>query len=153
MNPEPLSATCKTSTDSEVREVKIFQWLPLGKVPEVAPTQLYHRLSEVQIVDVRTRREFLSGHIPGARHLAITDFRRHAIEALALDPNRPVVAICRSAHRSLPATRQLEAMGFNASQLAGGMLEWKAQGLPLQKTGDPEYRKAQPSSSAKDSSK
>ena len=38
---------------------------------------------------------------------------------------RPVVAICLSAHRSIPAARLLRAHGFpDAAQLAGGMLAW-----------------------------
>ena len=110
-------------------------WLPFGKVPELSAEQLAERLNEVQLLDVRTRREFLAGHISGARHLAITALNHGTVAALQLDQRRPVVAICRSAHRSIPATRQLIHMGFEAYQLAGGMKEWWGKNLPTDEKG------------------
>jgi len=41
-----------------------------------------------------------------------------------------VVAICLTAHRSIPAVRLLASEGFEATQLKGGMLAWRAAGLP-----------------------
>jgi rhodanese-related sulfurtransferase len=40
-----------------------------------------------------------------------------------------VVAICLTAHRSIPAVRLLRARGFEAAQLAGGMLAWRVAGF------------------------
>jgi rhodanese-related sulfurtransferase len=42
-----------------------------------------------------------------------------------------VVAICLSAHRSPPAVRLLSRAGYDARQLEGGMLAWRAAGLPV----------------------
>lgn len=55
------------------------------------------------------------------------------LASLSLDSNRPVVAICRSAHRSIPAVRLLRARGFDASQLQQGMQAWWRAGLPVEK--------------------
>jgi rhodanese-related sulfurtransferase len=52
------------------------------------------------------------------------------LPALDLDPARRVVAICLTAHRSIPAVRLLLRHGFDAAQLAGGMLAWRAAGFP-----------------------
>jgi rhodanese-related sulfurtransferase len=107
-------------------------WLPIGSVPEVTAATLAARLAggEVpQLVDVRSHFEFRAGHIAGAVNVPITD-ARDLLSSLALDSTRPVVAICLTAHRSIPAVRLLQRAGFDAAQLAGGMLAWRAAGLP-----------------------
>lgn len=110
-------------------------WWPLGRVPEITPAALHAALQAggpLQLVDVRTRPEHARGHITGARPAPIHTFRA-AWPALNLDPGRPVILICRTAHRSIPATRLLQARGFDARQLTGGMNAWEAQGLPTEK--------------------
>jgi len=107
-------------------------WLPFGSVPELPPAALAAALAgprPPQLLDVRTAAEHAAGRIAGARSLPITGLAG-GLEALGLDPARPVVAICLSAHRSIPAVRLLRARGYEASQLAGGMLAWRAAGLP-----------------------
>jgi rhodanese-related sulfurtransferase len=108
-------------------------WLP-RKVPEIQPKELHTRLShgeQLQIVDVRTRREFRTGHISGASNVPIQSLPREWPQ-LGLDPTRPVVTICKTAHRSIPATQLFRSHGFTAMQLAKGMDEWRRQGLPLE---------------------
>ncbi len=107
-------------------------WLPFGTVPEIPATRLARDLAAVpppQVLDVRTATEFRGGRIPGAISVPITSFTR-ALPALRLDPARKVVAICLTAHRSIPAVRLLRRSGFDAAQLAGGMLAWRAAGFP-----------------------
>lgn len=107
--------------------MNLFQWLPFGKVPELSPQALTQRKDEFQIVDVRTTTEFHANHIEGAINLPITQFSRQAVDHLNLTRNKPVITICLSAHRSVPATRQMLEMGFNAYQLSGGMKAWWRQ--------------------------
>jgi rhodanese-related sulfurtransferase len=108
-------------------------WVPFGAVPEVAPDALHAALDGDDapvILDVRSETEFRLGHIRTARHVPLAGFEA-ALDALALDPARPVVAICLSAHRSIPAVRILRARGFSrAAQLRGGMITWWRAGLP-----------------------
>ena len=55
------------------------------------------------------------------------------IDSLNLDGTRPIVAICRAAHRSVPAVRLLRAHGFgDACQLQGGMIAWRKAELPVE---------------------
>ena len=55
------------------------------------------------------------------------------METLNFDKEKPVVAICLSAHRSIPAVRLLRRSGFqNVTQLAGGMIAWRRHSLPEQ---------------------
>lgn len=115
-----------------------FWWIPFGKVPEM-PADQVERLRQdaatgLQIVDVRTSLEWKASHIPGAISVPITEFNTR-LPGLQLDKARPVLAICLSAHRSIPAVRKLRQQGFKqAYQLQGGMLSWWKAKLPT--TGD-----------------
>ncbi len=117
----------------------LFWWLPFGKVPEISPEKLDTMRkagsARPQIIDVRTSAEWRSGHIAGAVHVPITELGSR-IASLQLDRTRPIVAICRAAHRSIPAVRLLQRHGFrNACQLQGGMLAWRQAELPVEGDG------------------
>lgn len=110
-------------------------WLPFGAVPEVTAEELGRSLTggaPPMLLDVRTPQEFRAGHIAGATNVPVTRLAS-ALTDLPLDPSRPVVAVCATAHRSIPAVRLLRRRGLTASQLAGGMLAWRRAGLPEQR--------------------
>lgn len=113
----------------------LFWWIPFGKVPEISADKLNTlRLdsSQPQILDVRTGLEWRTSRIPGAIHVPITDFSAE-LAKLTLDKNRPIITICLSAHRSIPAVRMLREQGFrNACQLQGGMRAWWQAKLPVE---------------------
>jgi rhodanese-related sulfurtransferase len=115
---------------------KMFWWLPLGRVPDIGATDLHTQLAAdnpVQIVDVRSVAEWRRSHIPGAVSVPIHTLQDR-LAALQLDTRKPVIAICLSAHRSIPAVRLLQAQGFeNAVQLRGGMLAWWHQRYPTER--------------------
>ena len=104
-----------------------FWWIPFGQVPEIDVHQLEERLSgdnPPQILDVRTSTEWERSHIPGAINLPIQKLKK-TLPSLKLDVEHPVVTICLSAHRSIPAVRLLQVKGFaDVVQLKGGMLAW-----------------------------
>jgi rhodanese-related sulfurtransferase len=117
--------------------MKLPWWFPFGHVPEIPPAELSGRLGKKpwpQLVDVRTPAEYAAGHIRGAVNVPIGSLRSR-LPALRLDPARPVVAICLSAHRSRPAVRLMVERGLEAVQLAGGMLAWRAARLPEVRSG------------------
>ncbi len=109
-------------------------WWPFGHVPDIAAPDLAHALAAAppQLVDVRSTAEYNAGHIPGAVSAPIASLASH-LPHLGLDPARPVVAICLTAHRSVPAVRLLTRHGYDARQLAGGMLAWRKAALPEEK--------------------
>lgn len=117
----------------------VFQWMkkwvPVGAVPEVGALDLHRRIvanGPLFLVDVRTQAEWRRSHIAGARSLPITQLSG-AISTLTVEPSALVVVICRSAHRSIPAVRLLREHGHSgAVQLAGGMLAWWTQSLPVE---------------------
>jgi rhodanese-related sulfurtransferase len=109
-------------------------WWPFGRVPETTAGELHERLAhgaKIQLLDVRTRREFAHGHIAGAVNVPIQTFRGQLAQ-MQLDSATPVVTICKTAHRSPAATRVLRAHGFDAVQLANGMDDWRRHELPVQ---------------------
>ncbi|MEY2687298.1 MAG: hypothetical protein RL375_1496 [Pseudomonadota bacterium] len=112
-----------------------------GGIWEIQPAALEEQLAggsgaTVQVVDVREPGEFTDalGHIRGALLLPLSDLGRRQGE---LDPGRPAVMVCRSGARSAQATVLLRKAGLNeVVNLAGGMLRWRAQGLPVDDGSD-----------------
>jgi rhodanese-related sulfurtransferase len=111
-------------------------WAPLtytfGGIWEIEPQALAERRPGVQVIDVRESGEFTDalGHIPGARLLPLSTLPAHAGE---LDRERPVVTVCRSGARSAQASVLLQKAGQpRVANLAGGMLRWRAEGLPVE---------------------
>ena len=110
-------------------------WLPFGSVPEITAADLKTRLDQreaVQLIDVRSAGEYAAGHIAGTINVPINQLRS-ALPTLGLDSQRPVVAICQTAHRSPPAVRLLKQAGFEARQLRGGMIAWHRAKFPTTK--------------------
>lgn len=109
---------------------RVFWWLPFGSVPEVSSQILANSLTDAtlapQLLDVRTPSEWQSGHIPGAVNVPIGELKGK-LQSLALDKEKPIVAICLHARRSIPAVRLLRIKGYqNVTQLEGGMTVWRA---------------------------
>lgn len=115
-----------------------LDWLPFGRVPEMSPEDLLRCLGESDpplVVDVRTALEFRAGHIAAARHVPLPTLAA-AIPSIAHSAPTAVVAVCKTAHRSIPAVRMLQQAGLTAVQLAGGMDRWRRCALPIAR-GDP----------------
>ncbi len=80
----------------------------------------------VQLVDVRTPREYASGHIEGARLINYYD-ANFAQQIGNLDKSKPVMVYCAAGSRSAGAADQLAKMGFKkVYDLQGGMNAWRA---------------------------
>ncbi len=87
-----------------------------------------HSEHDVQLIDVRQDHEWEAGRIAGARHLELTEL---SAQATSIERDRPVVFYCRSGARSAMATDAFSQAGFDAHNMAGGLLAWEAEGLPL----------------------
>ena len=114
-------------------------WWPFGRVPEIEAHDLHASLQgnpPPQVIDVRSTLEWRGSRIAGAISVPVTTLEQR-LATLGLEQGRPVVAICLSAHRSIPAVRMLRTRGFDARQLRGGMRAWWAADLPVQKGPPP----------------
>ena len=97
---------------------------------EVSPARASELVAAgAQLVDVRQDYEWEAGHIEGATHIVLETLPSRAEE---LDRDRPVVFSCRSGSRSFFATSAFREAGFEAYNLAGGLLEWVESGNPLE---------------------
>jgi len=90
---------------------------------------LADHLDQVQVVDCREPYEWVAGRIEGSIHLPLNTILAGATGEL--DAGKTTVVVCRSGSRSELATLMLQARGFEAHNLARGLEEWEAQGLPL----------------------
>jgi len=106
-------------------------------VKDVDPKQvsmiLEYHAEQVVVLDVRTPREFKSGHIKGAvnHDFNATDF---AAGLASLDTSKDVILHCKSGGRSASALATLEELGVKKIyHLTGGMDAWRAARLPMKK--------------------
>jgi rhodanese-related sulfurtransferase len=97
-----------------------------GRVAEM------QRDGELALIDVRQPDEWEAGRIGGARHVVLEELPSRA-DSIARD--RPVVFCCRSGNRSAMAADAFKLAGYDAHNMAGGMLAWQAAGLPLEPEG------------------
>jgi rhodanese-related sulfurtransferase len=114
--------------------VNVPWWFLFGRVEEIAPRELQDKLlndgADLQLLDVRSTIEYAEGHVANTRNVPITALPQQLVK-LGLDPTRPVIAICLSGHRSVPAYRLLKRAGYSqVYSLSGGMLAWWAARLP-----------------------
>jgi rhodanese-related sulfurtransferase len=84
---------------------------------------------EIQLVDVREEHEHQAGRIAGGR---LIELGRLASAAPTIDPHRPVVFYCRTGARSALACQAFRQAGYDAHNLAGGLVAWLQCGLALE---------------------
>lgn len=75
------------------------------------------------ILDVREPSETANGKIPGSVNIPLGQLRTRLNE---IDKNRLIVCSCQVGLRGYLAERILKQNGFNAANLSGGYLTWKA---------------------------
>lgn len=105
-----------------------------GPVTDYTPQQVaeLHAQAAIQLIDVRQGYEHEAGRIAGTTLIELGELSARAPE---IDRGRPVVFYCRSGSRSAMATEAFRAAGYDAHNMAGGLLEWEAAGLPLEPDG------------------
>lgn len=87
----------------------------------------------VTVLDVRPADEFAAGHLPGAVNIPLAELEARLAE---LDTVQEIVAYCRGPYcvLSFEAVAALRARGFQARRLEDGLPEWRAAGLPLERS-------------------
>ncbi|SFQ45841.1 Rhodanese-related sulfurtransferase [Amycolatopsis arida] len=87
--------------------------------------------SGLALLDVRERDEWVAGHAPEALHIPLGDLPARLAEVAALPDDRPLYVVCRTGGRSARAAAWLNANGWDAVNVAGGMKSWQTEGRPL----------------------
>ena len=78
--------------------------------------------SNTTLLDVRTRGEFLSLHVPQAMHLPVDDISTRHLE---VNPDHSILCVCQTGGRSEAAASFLISLGFHqVYNIRGGMSAW-----------------------------
>jgi rhodanese-related sulfurtransferase len=99
---------------------------------DLSPAEVAARLAahEIVLIDVREPNEHAAERIDGAILMPLSSFDPAQVPQ---DPNRPVVFHCARGGRSAQAVQRCRHAGLTIdSHLAGGIVGWKAAGLPVE---------------------
>ena len=100
-----------------------------GRLAQLSTKEVAEKSSDVQVLDVRSDKEWQSSHIEGATHISLGELPDR-LEEIAKD--QAVIAVCGSGYRSSIASSLLQANGFSdVSSMDGGH-----DGLEPQATAD-----------------
>lgn len=66
------------------------------------------------LLDVRTKEEYKSGHVPGAVNIPLDN-----LQSAKLDKDKPLFVYCLSGARSSRACSYLKQQGFDAANIGG----------------------------------
>jgi len=134
----PANTRCGVLSPSSAPAAQVdMDWAPIelsnAGVPEVTSDFLQQPHPDLLLVDVREQDEYRGelGHIPGSTLVPLSTL---GVAAREWPYDRSVVVVCRSGGRSGKAALQLAQAGFSrVASLRGGMRNWTAQGLPVQR--------------------
>lgn len=100
----------------------------------VKPTEFQKLINDKNtiLVDVRTPQEYSEGKIANAINIDYTsgNFEQQASQ---LDKSKTILVYCHSGRRSAGAANILSQKGYKVINLEGGIINWTAQGLPINK--------------------
>ena len=103
----------------------------LVPTPQLDTADVYRRWLDARplLLDVRSRAEFATGHIPGALNIHVGELRTRIAE---LPSDGQIFVYCESGVRSALATSVLLGAGRAASDVRGGMRAWRSSGYPIE---------------------
>jgi hydroxyacylglutathione hydrolase len=107
---------------------------PVRSTARVSVIELHDRWqvrpNELQILDVRERTEWDTGHIPGSVHEPYHDIRELPA---GIDPDKPVTVICASGQRAAVGASLVQRLGAREviHVVDGGVPLWRRHGWPI----------------------
>jgi len=102
------------------------------EVETLEATQLINHRDAV-ILDVREDKEFVTGHLPNAKHIPLGQLAAR-LKDVEKFKNKPIVVNCRSGARSATACGILRKNGFEeVYNLKGGINAWQQANMPVEK--------------------
>jgi molybdopterin/thiamine biosynthesis adenylyltransferase/rhodanese-related sulfurtransferase len=102
-------------------------------VEEIEPFEAAQEIEggDVVLIDTREPHEYQEVHLDGGK-LVPPGLLADEIAGAAPDKSARTIIYCRSGNRSYKAAEQMEAMGYtDVASMAGGILLWQEQGLPV----------------------
>lgn len=114
----------------------ILLTITLGCSPKTEPTIVSVTTTDlenaienenIQLLDVRTPKEFNNGHIQGATNLNIKDINSFEAGTVKLDKEKSIYVYCKAGVRSKKASEKLKELGFKLIfDYSEGYNGWKA---------------------------
>jgi molybdopterin/thiamine biosynthesis adenylyltransferase len=104
-----------------------------SQVEEIEPFEAAQEIEDggVVLIDTREPHEFQEARLEGGK-LVPPGLLRDEIAAAAPDKSARIILYCRSGNRSYTAAEEMQALGYeNVASMAGGILAWQEQGLPV----------------------
>jgi sulfur dioxygenase len=102
---------------------------------QIEPEWVHSHLTQLTIVDVREREEVRAspmGRVTGSLVIPLSELRERAPE---VPRDQPIVCVCPAGARSAVAAAILESSGATeVANLRGGLLAWRAAGLPVEQS-------------------
>lgn len=95
--------------------------------PEISPAEFVARRDRgdtLTLLDVREDWELAVASVPNIVHIPMGQVANRLDE---IDRGGTVVVMCRSGRRSLEVAKYLQQSGFDAINLAGGILAWSRE--------------------------
>jgi molybdopterin/thiamine biosynthesis adenylyltransferase/rhodanese-related sulfurtransferase len=120
----------ETQTQQQIEEIEVFE----------AAAEIEG--GDVVLIDTREPHEHQEAHLENGK-LVPPGLLADEIESAAPDKSARTILYCRSGNRSYKAAEQMQALGYeNVASMAGGILAWQEQGLPVVATSGmtPEQR-------------
>ncbi len=98
---------------------------------EVNVTQAYemYRQGDVFVLDVRTQEEWDDYHAPNTTLIPLDQLLARLSE---VPKDKEILVVCHSGNRSQEARDVLLNAGYSATSMAGGLLDWRASGYPVE---------------------
>ena len=93
-------------------------------IPEISAADFLKRRAQgdaLTLLDVREDWEMSVASVQGVVHIPMAQVQSRLSE---LDRNTDIVVLCRSGRRSMEVAKLLQQSGFQAINLAGGILAW-----------------------------
>ena len=119
----PSSQGSSAVSGGAVEKAPVF---PERDLDVAAAREALTAVEEIQLLDVRTQKEWDEGYIDGAIHIPIADLEGRLEE---LDSSRPVLVYCAAGVRSAKALKILDEAGFATSaHMQPGFRGWSKAG-------------------------
>lgn len=101
-----------------------------GGVKEISSQQYRQKYSGTphMLIDIRSSQEYVTGHMEGAENIPLNKLPKKINK---LDKEQPIVIVCRNGARGREAVDLLQNAGFDASNLVGGIMNWRKNGGSL----------------------
>ncbi len=84
------------------------------------------------VLDVRSNKDFASGHIVGALNIPYEKVASRMVE-LEKHKAKTLIVVDALGQHAGTVSRELKKAGFNAAKLSGGIASWRGDNLPLVK--------------------